>query len=52
MQFASLSTSEKIKLLNKEFDRIDVNHDQVLTYQELCNSLDDIVHLTKVIFPP
>mmetsp|Transcript_14763 Transcript_14763/g.16952 ORF Transcript_14763/g.16952 Transcript_14763/m.16952 type:complete len:475 (+) Transcript_14763:35-1459(+) len=42
IDFASLSTSEKTKLLNKEFDRIDVNHDQILKYEELCQALDAI----------
>ena len=47
MQFHELSTSQKIRLLESEFDRIDINHDAHLTYEELCQALDEMVNQTE-----
>lgn len=49
IQFADLSSHEKITLLSKEFDRIDINNDAALDFSELCRALDEMVtNLTPI----
>lgn len=38
-----VSKEEKIAALRQEFDEIDVNHDDLLTPEELTNYLDNLV---------
>lgn len=42
-QRREVSKEEKISTLRKEFDAIDVNHDDLLTFDELNNYLDHLV---------
>lgn len=44
-QHREVSKEDKIAILRQEFDQIDVNHDDMLSPEELNNYLDQLVFI-------